>query len=351
MKRSKFLQTSALAALLPVAGKAGSLPPFNRQENTIKTVIPQRLQPGDTVMLISPGGFVKPEELAESRTNMENLGFRVKEGKFAGGKYGYLGGTDKERAEDLNSAFADSSVKAIVCTRGGYGCTRILPMVDYELIKANPKILLGYSDITALFYGIYAKTGLAGYHGPVGISTFNDYSVNHLRNTLMLPQNEYELTNAEPEPGKPDFEQYMITGGTVSGKLVGGNLSLLVSVIGTGYDVDYTDSIVFIEEVGEEPYRIDRMLTQLIQSGNLQKCSGIALGVFSKCNPKGSESGIYNSFTLKEVLFDRLAGLGKPVYYGFSFGHVSNKFTIPFGVRAELNSSEGKLKLLEQAVL
>lgn len=349
MNRKKFLQAAALTAVLPSFAKAGA--GIARPQSQINTLIPQRLREGDTVMLVSPGGFVKPEELAESRTNLENLGFAVKEGKYAGGKYGYLGGTDKERADDLNTAFADKSVKAIVCTRGGYGCTRILPMLDYELIKANPKVLLGYSDITALFYGIYAKTGLAGYHGPVGISTFNEYSVNHLKNILMMPQKNYKLTNAEADPAKPEYERYTIGSGTAEGRLIGGNLSLCASVAGTEYDVDYTDSIIFLEEVGEEPYRLDRMLTQLMQSGALEKCSGVALGVFSKCNPKGSESGIYNSFTLKEVLFDRLAGLGKPVYYGFSFGHIADKFTLPFGVRAELNASEGKLTLKEPAVL
>lgn len=306
MKRSQFLASSFLLSLTPfIKSEAGS-----RKNDTI---IPARLKAGDRVALVSPGGFITAEELKDSRANIEALGFEVVEGKSVVGKYGYLGGSDKERADDINRAFSDKSINGIICTRGGYGCGRILPMLDYGMIKNNPKVLMGYSDITALFYGIYTKTGLTGFHGPVGISTFNDYSVTHLRNVLMNPYPVYTLDNAPAEAANPDYELYTISGGTARGKLIGGNLSLVVSVIGTEYNPDYTGAIIFLEEVREEPYRIDRMLTQLIQSGAVAKAKGIALGVFSKCNPKESESGITSSLTLKEVLFDRLGGLGIPV--------------------------------------
>jgi len=343
MKRSQFLASSLLLSLTPlIRSEAGSV--------SKKTIIPPRLNQGDRVALVSPGGFITPEELQESRASIEALGFEVAEGKAVVSKYGYLGGSDKERADDINWAFGDTSVKGIICTRGGYGCGRILPMLDYSLIEKNPKVLMGYSDITALFYGIYTKTGLAGFHGPVGISTFNEYSVNHLRNVLTDPRPVYTLDNAPADPANPDYELYTISGGTARGKLIGGNLSLVVSVIGTEFNPDYTGSIIFLEEVREEPYRIDRMLTQLIQSGAIEKCKGIALGVFSKCNPKESESGITSSLTLKEVLFDRLGGLGIPVCYGLSFGHIANKYTLPFGTQAELDADSGIVKLIEPAV-
>ncbi|MCC6550398.1 MAG: LD-carboxypeptidase [Ignavibacteriaceae bacterium] len=343
MKRSQFLASSLLL----------SLSPFVRSEAAgiyKKTIIPPRLKQGDRIALVSPGGFITADELKDSRTNIEALGFEVVDGKSVVGKYGYLGGSDKERADDINWAFGDKAINGIVCTRGGYGCGRILPMLDYELIEKNPKVLMGYSDITALFYGIYTKTGLTGFHGPVGISTFNDYSVNHLRNVVINPVPVYTLDNAPAEAANPDYELYTISGGTVRGKLIGGNLSLVVSVIGTEFNPDYTGAIIFLEEVREEPYRIDRMLTQLVQSGAVEKCNGIALGVFSKCNPKESESAITTSLTLKEVLFDRLGGLGKPVCYGLSFGHIANKFTLPFGTEAELDADSGILKLIEPAV-
>lgn len=343
MKRSRFIASSFLLSLTPfIKTEAGTA--------SKKTIIPPRLKQGDRVALVSPGGFITAQELKDSRANIEALGFEVVEGKSAVSKYGYLGGSDKERADDINWAFGDKTIQGIICTRGGYGCGRILPMLDYSLIEKNPKVLMGYSDITALFYGIYTKTGLTGFHGPVGISTFNDYSVNHLRNVVINPRAVYTLENAPAEAANPDYELYTISGGTVRGKLIGGNLSLAVSVIGTEYNPDYTGAIIFLEEVREEPYRVDRMLTQLIQSGAVAKCSGIALGVFSRCNPKENESGATQSLTLKEVLFDRLGGLGKPVCYGLSFGHIANKFTLPFGTEAELAADSCVLKLTEPAV-
>lgn len=343
MKRSRFIASSFLLSLTPfIKTEAGTA--------SKKTIIPPRLKQGDRVALVSPGGFITAQELKDSRANIEALGFEVVEGKSVVSKYGYLGGSDKERADDINWAFGDKTIQGIICTRGGYGCGRILPMLDYSLIEKNPKVLMGYSDITALFYGIYTKTGLTGFHGPVGISTFNDYSVNHLRNVVINPRAVYTLENAPAEAANPDYELYTISGGTARGKLIGGNLSLAVSVIGTEYNPDYTGAIIFLEEVREEPYRIDRMLTQLIQSGAVAKCSGIALGVFSRCNPKENESGVSQSLTLKEVLFDRLGGLGKPVCYGLSFGHIANKFTLPFGTEAELAADSCVLKLTEPAV-
>ena len=180
--------------------------------------------------------------------------------------------------DDIHSMFADKDVNAIVAVRGGYGCARLLPILNYELIKSNPKILIGYSDITSLLYGIYEKTGLVCFHGPVGTSTFNEYSINHFNNILAEPNTNYKMKNL-PE----DEEQlFVINEGVGEGELVGGNLSIVVSMIGTEYDIDSKDKIIFLEEIGEEPYRIDRMLTQMRQSGKFDGCKGIALGVFRK---------------------------------------------------------------------
>ena len=223
-------------------------------------------------------------------------------------------------------------------------------MLDYELIRNNPKAIVGYSDITSLLYGIFAKTGLVGFHGPVGISTFNEFSIRYFVDVLVNPHENLTLYNAREEKEEDGYKVKAIYGGTAKGKLIGGNLSLIVSMIGTPYDIDTNGKIIFIEEVGEEPYRIDRMLTQMIQAGKFNGAAGIALGVFSKCEARGSDSGILNSFTLSEVLFDRLAGLKIPVLYGMSFGHITNKFTLPFGIDAELNTLNQTLTLLEPAV-
>ncbi len=249
--------------------------------------------------------------------------------------------------------FERKDVDTIVCARGGYGCARILPLLDYNVIKNNPKILIGYSDVTALLYGIFKETGLITFHGPVGISTFNDYSVDYFKKVLMHPEEVFAFYNADEDKNKNDeeFNSITINTGKARGVLVGGNLSIVVSLIGTPYDVDGKNKIFFLEEVGEEPYRVDRMLTQMIEAGKFKNAKGIMLGVFKDSVSNKNKSGLDDSFSLKEVLFDRLSNLKIPVVYGMSFGHITNKFTLPFGVEAELDSLSQNLTLLEPAVL
>ncbi len=199
--------------------------------------------------------------------------------------------------------------------------------------------------------GIYSQTGLIGFHGPVSTSTFNEFSVTNFKNVLMNPQAKTLLRNAVEDEAKSEYKPFVIRNGKAKGKLVGGNLSIVASLIGTKYDVDTKGKIIFLEEVGEEPYRIDRMLTQMTQAGKFKNAAGIALGVFTKCESKPDESGIANSFSLSEVLSDRLFRLGIPVHYGLSFGHVVNKFTLPFGIDAELDVDNQSLTLLEKAVV
>ena len=354
MKRRDFLTTAsaaaALAALKPVSafGKTNIL----SEKKTKEIIKPKRLKKGDTIGLIAPGSFIDEKELEESIKNLEDLGFKTVHTKNILARYGYLGGTDKQRASDVNEMFSRKDVDGIVSVRGGYGCTRILPMLDYKMIKNNPKVLVGYSDITALLFGIFKETGLVCFHGPVGISTFNEYSIDNFKYVLMEPQPKLTLFDADESNNKNNaYKPVTIRSGKATGQLVGGNLSLVVSVIGTPYDVDTNGKIIFIEEVGEEPYRIDRMLTQMLEAGKFKNAAGVACGVFAHCTPKSSESGIDNSLSVIEVLFDRLYDLGIPVAYGMSFGHINNKFTLPFGINAEFDSLAQTLTLLEPAVL
>ncbi len=352
MKRRNFINTLSTFAVISAVSP---LKVFSRNE-TRKTIYskelikPKRLLPGNTIGLIAPGSFITEDELKESIQNLESLGFKVKYTNRILARYGYLAGSDKQRAADVNEMFSRNDIDAVVAARGGYGCTRILPLLDYKTIKKNPKILLGYSDVTALLYGVFKETGLICFHGPVGISTFNKFSVDHLKYVLEYPQGSYTMYNANEEDN-PDnaFNPVTIRNGTVRGKLIGGNLSLIVSLIGTPYDIDMKNEIIFIEEIDEEPYRIDRMLTQMIEAGKFEKAAGIALGVFLNCKPKGNDAD--DSFSLLEVLFDRLFDLNIPVAYGMSFGHINDKFTLPFGINAEFNSLEQTLTLLEPAVL
>ncbi len=311
---------------------------------------PPRLKAGDKLAIVAPGSYISEEELRDSINNLNQLGFETTYSEKILLQSGYFAGTDKDRAADLMEKFSDKSVKGIVCARGGYGCSRILPMLDYDIIRANPKVLIGYSDITALLYGIYKKSGLITFHGPVGTSTFNDYSVNNFNKVLLNPERTSLFQNSTSGDDENVYGVTSIVKGKGKGRLVGGNLSIMVSLIGTNFDVDYSNKLIFIEEIGEEPYRIDRMLTQMIQSGKFENASGIMMGIFRKCEVKKESDLTPKSFTLMEVLQDRLSSLNIPVLYGMSFGHVKDKFTIPFGALAELDVDKQTFTLLEKAV-
>lgn len=349
MLRRNFLKaistTAAFNVIKPFSYFAKASP--SNQDADKAIIKPPRLKPGDTIGVISPGSYITESELQESIQNIEKLGFKTTYTINLLARYGYLAGTDKQRASDVNEMFSRNDVNGIIAARGGYGCTRILPMLDYKVIQSNPKVLVGYSDITALLYGIYKETGLVCFHGPVGISTFNEFSVYNFKNVLMHQYPKLTLYNSTEPSNDQLYKPTTIRSGKAKGKLVGGNLSLMVSVIGTLYDVDTDGKIIFIEEVDEEPYRVDRMITQMIEAGKFKKAAGIALGVFSGCKSNPDKSGIDNSFSVLEVIQNRLFPLNIPVVYGMSFGHIENKFTLPFGIEAELDSLEQTITLLE----
>lgn len=352
MNRKKFLGSLTLLSVLPSAALTKSKDIPGQFSESVKTIKPKRLKEGDTLGIICPGSFITEEELNDTIENISKLGLKAKYSNNVLAKKGYLAGEDKLRTDDLNNMFEDDEVNGIICARGGYGCARILPYIDYSIIKNNPKVIFGYSDITALLIAIYKKTGLVCFHGPVGISTFNEFSTKYFRNVLMETPNELELISEilEEKSDDPAYAIDIISEGSAEGLLTGGNLSIVASLMGTPYEIDLAGKILFLEEVGEEPYRIDRMLTQILMSGNIDKLKGIALGVFSDCESDETNPGFDESFTLKEVLLDRLAKLGIPVIYGLSFGHVSNKFTLPLGVNAKLDTDTKSLFLLESSV-
>jgi len=351
VKRRNFLKHSAIISAVATASSNTLLSKEHVMAANIMRIKPKRLKKGDTVGLIVPGGYISEDALAESIENVEKLGLKPYYTDSILARNGYLGGSDKQRSDDVNYMFKNDKVDGIICARGGYGCNRILPMLDYNAIKANPKVLVGYSDITALHNAIYAKTGLVTFHGPVATSTFNDFSINNFVNVLMEPKDRYVFKHSDDYKKGSDYEVYTIREGKAKGELIGGNLSIVVTLSCTPYDVDYKDKILFLEEIDEKPYRIDRMLTELLLSGKLQQVAGIALGVFRKCDKKvGSQKG-EKTFSLKEVLFDRLYDLGIPVIYGLSFGHIENKFTLPFGINAELDVMNQTITLEESAVL
>lgn len=319
-------------------------PPFGPR-NVIK---PKALKKGNTVGLIAPASPFTPAAFTRAMDQIVARGFKVKLGKNLNNQYGYLAGKDNERIADIHAMFEDPEVDAIWCIRGGYGTSRILPFLNYDLIKNNPKMLLGYSDITALIQAIYLKTGLIGFHGPVGSTTLTTYTEEYFQLVAMNGFEPVVINLNNNHSGSGTNEVYrVITPGKATGELVGGNLCLLAAIAGTGFGMDFTDKLVFMEDVGEKPYRIDRMLTQLFQSSNLAKAKGIILGEFADCEAKEGEF----SLTLKETLDFNLGNLNIPVCYGFSFGHINDMCTIPVGIMAAFDTEKKQIELLENAVV
>jgi muramoyltetrapeptide carboxypeptidase len=352
MKRRYFIKTVSAASVAAASVASAKASPFVTQSipGDKEIIKPPRLKKGDTLALVTPGSYISYEEKQESINNLKKLGFEVKYSDRLMEKNGFFSATDKERAADLNDMFERDDIKGIVCARGGYGCARILPYIDYTLVSKNAKVLIGYSDVTALLYGIYKNTDLVTFHGPVGISTYNDFSKKYFEQVLINPVEKVELKSSTSGNNYNIYGLTTIATGNAKGELVGGNLSIIVSLIGTDYDIDTKGKIIFLEEFLEEPYRVDRMLTQMLQAGKFNHAAGIALGVFKMCESNKENPSFSNSFSLMEVLKDRLSDLNIPVVYGISFGHVEDKFTIPFGIKAELDADNYKLKLLETAV-
>ena len=317
------------------------------------SIKPDRLNKGDTIGLIAPGWLITKKQLQVSIDQILKLGFVPVYTERILGKNGYFSGTDEQRATDLNEMFLNPQVKGIICANGGYGCTRILNLIDYQAIKENPKIIMGYSDVTALINAIHQKTNLISFHGPISRTLKSDYSVSQFVKLVRTPKKKLIIQSypkyLEKSVEKTEYKRYTITSGKAKGLLVGGNLTIITSMIGTEYQLDFTDKIVFIEDIGEEPYRIDRMLTQLIETGELQKASGIVFGVLRACE-KTEKSKAPNSFNLQEVIEERIKPLNIPAVYGLSFGHLSNNFTIPIGILAKLDANKMTIELLEKAV-
>ena len=316
--------------------------------NAHKLHKPPRLRAGMNIGLIAPASSFTPEKMAAARANLTLLGLNIKESPNLNARNGYLAGTDEERLADLYWAFENPEIDAVWCIRGGYGCSRLLPMIDFSRIAKHPKVFIGYSDITALHLAIGQQTGLVTFHGPVAASEFPENTLRHFRSVLMEPVAGYKVTipGAAELPSEDLYQPFVITPGKAGGKLTGGNLTLLAALVGTSFAPSYKGKLVFIEDVGEQPYRLDRMLTQMLQGSDLGKAAGIALGVFADCRAKGDGP----SQTVAETLRDRFGGLGIPVVYGLPFGHVAHQMTFPYGMEAVLDATEGSLTFMEVAV-
>lgn len=317
-------------------------------ENDSDIMKPEQVIPGDTVGLISPASpysYVYTDTaqyLSKITIDLTTMGLNVYFGPHMSDVYGYLAGVDENRAADVNAMFANDSIQFVLSNRGGWGCDRILPLLDYDMIKENPKIIMGYSDLTALLNAIHFKTGLVTFHGPMGIddwdNTWNSYYVEQIlfnstgtKNYVFENPANYPITTWRP--------------GKAKGKLVGGNLSVFNTLVGTEYlpsSIDWSEVILFLEEVDEQPYTVDRMLT-FLNFTILPKVAGVIFGTCTNCEASNPSQ----SLTLDDVFKYHFAGLGVPVYSGAFIGHQGEQFVVPIGTRVEMDATKGTIKLLE----
>jgi len=344
MNKRTFIKSLGLSlSLFPILGMQRAI--TNKDQHT--TLLPMPLQWGDTVGLISPSAATAERiQFQFAKEALEALGFIVKPGANLEKRRGHLAGTDEERAADLNGMFADREVKAIICIRGGSGAARILPLINYEAVKQNPKPILGYSDITAIHNAIYTKTGLITFHGPNGTGSWNSFNVRQFEEVFFkqsLHKFENEKVKGDELIVKNNRIQ-TIKGGKSEGVIVGGNLTVLTALAGSGYLPDFNGKILFLEDIGEEPYKIDRMMSTLKLMGALNNLKGFIFGHCTDCNPTGG----YGALTLDDIFDDYILPLNIPAYRGAMIGHVPKQFIVPIGAKVSMDADEGTFTLKEK---
>lgn len=355
MKRRDFLTTGTAAGLTTAIGAtmgaaatgAVAAAPF-----VLPPIKPRRLSAGDTVGVVAPATAVFQDVEADvARESLEALGLKVQLGRHLRDRHGYLAGEDKARAEDINRFFADTSIAAVLPIRGGWGSARVLPYLDFDTIRRNPKVLMGFSDITALHNSIQAKTGLVTFHGPNGGGRWDAWSVEWVKKILFGAE---AVTMDNPKDLSPrnaltqvDNRTRTITPGKARGRIMGGNLTVLTALLGSPYVPDYSGAILFLEDVQENLYRIDRMLTSLKLAGILDKAKGVVFGTCSQCGP-GNDN--YAALTMQEILADHIKALGVPAWQGAMIGHDQPQWTVPFGLDVEIDATACTVTMVEPAV-
>lgn len=301
-------------------------------------VIPKSLKKGDTVALVSASGATPPEKLQPAIEAVEKLGFNVVVGETCRARHGYLAGSDELRAKELNEMFANPAIDGIFSIRGGYGATKILPKLDLETIRKNPKVFVGYSDVTALHIVFNQQCNLVTYHTPMPSTEFirekmDDYTWAYFINSVTNTQwHDYQLANPTGE------EMVTVVPGTATGQLVGGNLTLVVASLGTPYEIDLAGKILFLEDIEENEQRIDRMLTQLQLTGKLDGLAGILLGAWTDCGPPDPEHP-ENSLRLETIIDEIMAPLNIPIIRNVTCGHVLPTMSLPLGKTVKIDAN------------
>ncbi len=359
MKRRKFIvnsiAASAAASFMKNIARGSRSTNVNNhnQSNELSLIRPKALRAGDTVGLITPATYVPdPDRLASAERALKYFGLRVKFGKNAGKRQSLYRDSVGERLDDLHAMFRDREVKGVFCVRGGYGSAQLLDRIDYDLVRRNPKVFVGYSDITAMHLAIHRRAGLITFHGPVAVSRFTEYTQASFRKALFETQPIGRLTNPpETNEMRPSHPLRTIVAGTATGRLIGGNLTLISSTLGTPYEIDTAGKILFLEDVEEEPYSIDRMLTHLRLAGKFDRVAGVIFGECLDCRPRDYKPSSVSVFTLGETIDNILSALKVPVLYGLTIGHTDDQLTLPLGALATLDATGGTLEIREAGVV
>lgn len=308
---------------------------------------PARLKRGDVIGLIAPASAPSAEEkISKGIRYLEDLGYRVKVAENARAKHGYLAGTDAQRIADLNGMLRDPQVKAIFALRGGYGTPRLLPFVDYAAVRRQPKILVGYSDLTGLQMALYRKTGLVTFSGPMPAVEFwkpqDASSEEHFWRVVTSTKRVGKLLNPADAPLRT------IHAGVQEGPLLGGNLSLIVSSLGTPYTPTYRGAVLALEDIDEEPYRLDRMFTHLRNAGILKNLHGLLMGHCTGWMPSDPTKPMLK---LDEMLAEVYPWVKAPTVENFQYGHIPCKVTLPLGLLTRVDSKRREITVLESAVV
>jgi len=348
MKRRKLLQSLGAGLALPLMTRG-----FGGTSGTDELIRPKALKAGDTVGLITPATFVPdPDRLALAERTIKYFGLRMKMGKNAGKRMNDYRVSIEERLDDLHAMFRDREVGAVFAIRGGYGSMHLLDHIDYDLVRRNPKIFLGYSDITAMHLAINKHAKLVTFHGPIALSRFTDYTQKYFRKALFETQPIGQVTNpSESNVLRPTHPLRTIRPGIAAGPLIGGNLTLISNTMGTPYEIETRGKILFLEDVDEEPYSIDRMLTHLRLAGKFDGVAGVVFGECQDCRPKDYKPSFALPYGLGEVLNNILGNLRVPVLYGLTIGHTDDQLTLPLGVAATLDASHGTLEIKAAGVV
>jgi len=312
---------------------------------------PKPLHEGDRVAIIAPSSATDLQSVVNAEIRIKAMGLNPVMYPTCYTRYGHLAATDEERAKDVNDAFSDDSIKGIICLRGGYGTPRILDMLDYDMIKLNPKIFVGFSDITALHLAFNQICRMVTYHGPMAAASYGKIEDDHVdfeKYTYESLCNNIFTNKAIGLCKNPENEELQtLVGGIAEGELIGGNLSLLVSTLGSPYELDTKGKILFIEDVGEPIYKIDRMLTSLALAGKFNDCEGVILGTWIDCEreKKGYEGGY--DLPLEEVFENTLVKFNKPIITNFRAGHNYPQPTMAFGTHVKIDADKKEIIFTE----